>query len=358
MKAKPMNSPKKEKRDLSTLFTILKTTYSNQACIDASVKKTWWISFIIFIVSIFIAVIPTTVQASKQTGSTLVSGQTYGFREALIDTVNDISYTEKEGKLAQIDIKDKKAVLDTTSLPVNERFFYLGYHKSYQNTDSIDAKVIKDLDLYYISQASIDQYTYETIAKEIGTYSYPYDETTGDVDVTSDKIARKCSYIVFTPNNYYVTIYSLTDNTVKTSFACDYQYFEDTNVVTFLTKENTKEDANERIFENFKQFCELGYKNPNKRLVLIQAGIALAMNAGIGIIVWLFVFLLSRGKNNPMRILKWYQCIGISFFSSFTPAILALALGFILPQFATMYFVLMYAFRMMFLSMKFLRPAN
>ena len=71
----------------------------------------------------------------------------------------------------------------------------------------------------------------------------------------------------------------------------------------------------------------------------------------------LLIFLLTRGKNNPLKsTIKWYHGFGISTWLSMTPALLSLVLGFFLSNFAMMIYILTFGIRCMWLSMKNLRP--
>ena len=67
---------------------------------------------------------------------------------------------------------------------------------------------------------------------------------------------------------------------------------------------------------------------------------------------------MSRGKNNPNRILKFYQVMGITFHATLTPAIITMILGYIMGsslQIMSMIYVMCYGFRAMWLTMKYLR---
>ena len=145
MKAKPMNSKKRNSKfNLASFVPYFRTLYSNDACIECGTKKPWYWAIIIFIVSILVAMIPLTVSASKQTGATYLSGNTYGFKEAITDVVLDDHYVAVQGYLSDIDIVDHEAKLNIDlNNPINptyngtDKFYYLGYHESLYNTDTL-----------------------------------------------------------------------------------------------------------------------------------------------------------------------------------------------------------------------------
>ncbi|MCR4880242.1 MAG: hypothetical protein K5906_04740, partial [Bacilli bacterium] len=70
----------------------------------------------------------------------------------------------------------------------------------------------------------------------------------------------------------------------------------------------------------------------------------------------LLMFLLTRGKRNFNNYLKWYQCMCISAWAAFTPGLLGLIFGFLMPAYAIMFFILFMGVRVMWLSMKQLSP--
>ena len=66
---------------------------------------------------------------------------------------------------------------------------------------------------------------------------------------------------------------------------------------------------------------------------------------------------MTRGKNNPNRIIKWYQCFLIAFYASLCPGLLTLVFGFILSGMEIMLYVLTFGVRVMWMSVRNLRPA-
>ena len=80
------------------------------------------------------------------------------------------------------------------------------------------------------------------------------------------------------------------------------------------------------------------------------------MNAVIVLIFGGTLFLMTRGKNNPNKHFKFVETLKLAFFASLAPAILTLVAGFIWTQYASFAFVALMSIRLMWLSMKTLRP--
>ena len=89
-----------------------------------------------------------------------------------------------------------------------------------------------------------------------------------------------------------------------------------------------------------------------------NTGIYLGVYAGLILFLGLMVFLLTRGKNNINRTMNFWVCQKVAWWSSFTPGLLALPLGFLLASniLGQMTFIVLLSIRVMWLSMRQLRP--
>lgn len=368
MKAKPMNSKRRNSKfNLSNFVPYFRTLYSNDACIECGTKKPWYWAIIIFIVSIIVAMIPLTVTASNQSGATYLSGNTYGFKEAITDVVLDEHYVAVQGYLSDVDIINHEAKLDIDlNNPIDpsyngtDKFYYLGYHESLYNTDTTQNTYKRDLDIYFAKNDSI--YSFNEIVSEINSTMYDYLGQEGGVNYNgSHNTPRTVSYILFAKNYFAISIFQPgdTSTTAKVGFSGDYNYVEDTNFEVYLLQNTTSLTGTEisnQIYENLKSFANLVYKNNRTSLIWIQSGLSLGVNAGITLLLGLIVFLMTRGKSNPNRSLKFYQCLLIAFYAALTPALITLILGFIISSMAIMVYVMVFGFRVMWMTMRSLRP--
>lgn len=125
-----------------------------------------------------------------------------------------------------------------------------------------------------------------------------------------------------------------------------------------VTSESTRLANVSSTLTNYKGMVDEIYITTRKTVTWTQTGIIAAVNAGIVLLMGLVVFLLTRGKNNPNRGIKFQQCFNIAYWSTATPALIALILGFWLSQYQVMLFVMTFGFRIMWLSMKTLSPNN
>ena len=88
----------------------------------------------------------------------------------------------------------------------------------------------------------------------------------------------------------------------------------------------------------------------------MQLGIISAVNAGIVLIMGFMLWILTRGKNNPYRLFTVWEAFKMAFWACISPALITVALGFLITNFAATMFPLLVGVRIMWMSMKSLRP--
>jgi len=86
-------------------------------------------------------------------------------------------------------------------------------------------------------------------------------------------------------------------------------------------------------------------------------GIFAGVDLGLIILFGGVIFLMTRGKKNPFRIYTFWETQKMAYWAAFTPSLLAMALGFWMTNYAFIFFMFAYGMRMMWMSMRSLRPA-
>ena len=142
-------------------------------------------------------------------------------------------------------------------------------------------------------------------------------------------------------------------------------------LIEFLNKAGLKDDAfselsrdqyinqyRTKVMKQVKKVFNNTYLNQKKKTLWSNTGIYAAIYAGILLFLGLMIFILTRGKNNPFKYLNIWQCQKIAWWASFTPAILGMALAFLFSGNAIgqLAFILLLSLRVMWLSMRQLRP--
>lgn len=324
----------KKKQNKVSIMPYIRTLWKNEACVDAAYSAKFFVPLIIFIVAALLSIIPITVQTATAKGGAFLEGQTiYNMDEAFYSFLED---AEKNKYDIKFDQDTKTAELD--GKPVDSSNNYLLYEHKNVVLDGHDKDFI-DLQVYYIPKG-ID---YEAARTTIGALTPNSNE------------GRDASFIIFGYDKFCAYFYKPTSYNQTSSGAYgDYQKidakFTSLKSMYVANKENYRIINAKDTLANFKEFVDQTYINTKVNLTFAQAGILLAVNVGITLLMGLVVWLLTKGKNNPNKGLSILKAYAITFWTTLTPSILAVALGFLIPNFALMIYVALFGFRIMWLS--------
>jgi hypothetical protein len=111
------------------------------------------------------------------------------------------------------------------------------------------------------------------------------------------------------------------------------------------------------VLNNWKVFYDQGYLATKNSALFYQTLLFLGIYAILVLFMGLMVFLLTRGKRNSFNYLTFWACEKIAMWAAVSPGLLSLILGFMLPSYAVMFFIILMGLRTMWLSMKQLRPS-
>lgn len=321
---------KKKKFNWSKVTFWLRSLINNGVCKELGIRY-WGISILVFFVSIFISALPTLTTEATRNGSSAISGTSNDIiAEALLSYVDDAESND----LTIVDHKMSSVGNSTNSLVYTYTKDNIGSASNYR------------LDIYFLntSEGNPDMNTQITSIR--------------------DNNPNLQSTIFFGTSTYQISV--INPSTLQTTAATTggYNHMDDISSFKDYIKEGiSSSDApisekREVYLSNFYEFTDLGYLDIRGQTVGIYTGIILGVNAGITLIVVLIFFLMSRGKNNPNRTLKFYHCMGIGFHSTLSPALISMIVGYLMGgafTYMTLIYVMCYGFRAMYLSMKYLR---
>lgn len=367
-KRKPM-SPE-TKNNLKNIFGSL---YSNQRAIDAARHNPWWAALIVFILSICIPVVPIVTSGMNQYGSSVISNSKYGF-----DITGTAFAMDMIGNDIDLKVNDKHQLVD-----VNDSWeAKYGYDNetvqyAYINENSKQY----DLLVYYTHKKGSD---FKTFQEEIGKNRYEIGSTNKFIDVvlpssssedssTSEDVKPEPyipTFILMNQDYFIINIFKPNSTVSATSMAGDYLTMEEgTSIASFAlengfdkTKYENKNDYLsdstyvEKVTKNWANFLDESFITTRNTSTMYSSLLTLGIYFALTFFLGLMIFLLTRGKRNVFHILTFLECQKINAWASFTPALLALILGFILPQGAMMFYIVLTGVRIMWLSMKQLRP--
>ncbi len=342
---------------MKTFKLFLRSLINNEAAVEGGRTRPWWLAIIMIFVSLILSLIPTLVTSLKKDGSDFINGSyVYGYdvaMEAFIKDTNekDLHLVVKEsetGKYLDLDKATWDAAYPTTNTYGMNRYAHLNSNNTI------------DFEVYYVDEI-ITQEHLDHITKAI---------------VEEDKTEnRAVSFVLFGKTTYISSLYSLTSTTAKGTVYCDYKYFDvDYDFTTMCNvkigdKEVTPLTVDRSNAKEYRSYClaywnsikgvySIGFKQ-NKFTSLWQTLLLMfGINLGITIFMGLMIFILTRGKNNPFRIYTFWETQKIAYWAAPAPTVIAMILGFFLSSFATVTYPLVMGLRIMWLSMRTLRPEN
>ena len=309
---------------MKTFKLILKSLISNNACIEGGHKKPWYFAVIMFFLAMILAILPLFVQTWKTNGDDIFASYSYGA------DVATLRFTEQLNN-------DGLKIYVKTSLTGN-KFISCEDASGNATTVSYSHKVSDGttVDFNFFYRTEMDQAEFDTLL--------------GD---------QKTSTVFIYPNQIIVHLVNFDSKAVIKDIVCREaaKYLNEGRSINDLLSNET--DPTTRInqtFANWKLFIRDAYNFTRLTSVWQTCAIMGAINVGITLFMGLMIWILTRGKNNPYRLFNLWDAQKMSWWAAITPSILALAFGFLIPRFANILFPMLIGIRVMWLSMKSLRP--
>lgn len=329
----------KKKFNWGKVYYYIRSLWNNSVALECGLKHKWFVAVILALFSVIVSAIPLVVHTATGNGSTFISRNTiYNYDEGLYSFLEDAKANNYNIKF---DETNNTATLENATTTATKNYL-LYQHENKALDGHANARI--DFQVFYIPQG-IDYATTQT--------------TIAALDPNEAK-GRNCSYIIFGYQNFTSALYSSTSTSVASSLYGNYKHLagDYKSVLDFyVSSETTRLDNVSKTLTNFKGFADRIYIDNRSSLSLVQTGLIFAVNSSVVLLMGMVLFLMTRGKNNPNRSIKFQQCYNIGYWATLSPAIIALVLGFLLPGYEVMLFVVTYGFRVMWLSMKQFQPA-
>ena len=344
----------KAKKFLSNFFFGF---FSNDHAIEGSKSNPWWVGLIIALFATLIPVVPITVSQAKTYGASFLSGNTYRFDQNISLATVTLLNENKEFKVENKELvfyADGNAVattIDNDEAPV------------FQHVNSVNNQI--ELSVYYTKRED------KALASYITSISDKVYKVNG-VEVPEDGYEGgkySPSFVVLSAKGIYTRL-NQDDSTnagtnTYTNFSADWKHFEEgfallngalpENTTVDKVDLNNSKDVSE-IFNNWKTYYNKAYLTQKTNNTWMTSLLFWGIYVVLVFVLGLLVFLLTRGKNNMFNYLKFFDTQKIVWWASLSPAILAMILGFIFANFAQMMFIILLGMRVMWISMKQLRP--
>lgn len=344
----------KAKKFLSNFFFGL---ISNDHAIEGSKSHPWWVGLIIALFATIIPVVPITVSQARTYGASFLVNYTYRFDQNIAKATVDLSSAVKDFKVENGDLiylENEAPVPVTIDTDVNPIYSHVN-----EKTGQYE------LSIYYTNREKSDLKTFIT---NIAAKSF-VPGSTNAIPADYEGTSYAPSFVVLSKKSLYTRLNKEDSTAVGantyTAYSADWKHFKDGSL---LLKEALPEGKTagqvdltnskdvESIFNKWKDYYNKSYISQKTYNTWMTSLLFWGIYVALIFVMGLLVFLLTRGKNNMFNYLKFIDTQKIVWWASLAPAILAMIFGFIFANFAQMMFIILLGMRVMWLSMKQLRP--
>lgn len=344
---------------------IMKSLINNDACIEGGRTKRWFFAVIFAVLSLVMAVLPIMVTSLQAQGSDFTAGNyLYNYDNAIVAFSDSL----KDNNLSMVVSEDANGRFLAVDKSQWEAAYTANAYKQYVHLNN-DSKV--DFEVYYteaVGQEFVDYYTLVSQNKS------PIDGSWREAADT----ARSTSYLIFGRERMVGQLFQPGNTTALSGVSGDYLKLNlgfdfrsmatvEIDGITYVTSHDDKFsepngflsiDAYRRQIQNkWNDVYDAVYYNTKMVTARDSTLIMLGVDALLIFFMGLMIFILTRGKRNPFRIYTFWETQKIAYWASFTPSLLALIFGFIFTEYAVMIFVMLIGVRIMWMSMKSLKPA-
>ena len=348
-KQKKKGNPELRAKVLRGLSTLIK----NDAVVDVGRNWKWYLPVVLAILSIIIAVIPILTQnMSVQAGNSFF-GTSYGYETGLVHFQEEI-----DDKNVSLVIADKKLTNpgDSWASQIKTEADEPWYTYKQTGTNEVTFEV------FYNYTANISDTDF---LNRITGNKNPFTEAVRSLKDDGSAKPYITAFLFLGKESFYCSSRKL-DGSQGASVSGLYDHHEGLDLKILAKKTIAGADIAAEKFgtreylsivtASWTTFVNDGYNSTKVKRAWSMTGIVAGIDAGGIILMGLLLFLLTRGKRNPYRIFTFWQTQKMSYTASFTPAILGMILGFIMSQFASFSFLIVFAFRIMWMSMRTLSP--
>ena len=294
---------------MKTFKLILKSLISNNACVEGGHKKRWYFAVIMFFLAMVFAILPLFVQTMKTHGDDAFETNTYGLDQAAL-RFND-KLDEQGLKIYVKTSGGSEKFISCETATGEPTVISYSHEVPVKNEDGTFSNVV-DFKFDYKAEYNVDEFNAYTEAN------------------------AKTSFVLIYSDRMVVYLVNVNTKEPIKSIAClnAPKYLDEGTSINALL--STNEDSGAKLnetFNNWKLFIRNAYNHARLTIVwqtcLIFGGINIFVTLLMGFLIWI----LTRGKNNPNRLFNLWETQKMSWWSTISPAILALGLGFLLKNF-------------------------
>ena len=335
---------------------------SNAAALRGAKNGPLWLTILMFIFGIIIPLIPLFVSYITTNGSSFLNKYSYGLERYVTNIAMDLNDTKEVN--FSISEDHELFITNKDGSPVNFSSYgsekpYIGYEN--KNTNQYDF-------LVYLSDATTNnaKNNLNNTIKNI-----KYDLGTKTVATEGSESVYHPSYMILFKNGVYVCIFgSNTSTAVAESYSGDFKTIKanDNCLATLLSVKNKDGDEIahnmfnseyvDGVYKNFKKFIDRSYDTLKVQNTLGTTGIFAGIFFGVNVLMGFIMWLLTRGKNNPNNYFTPWLTMKTQARLALAPAILTGIAGIFLINMLPVIYITTIGLRVMWISMKELRPVQ
>ena len=330
---------------------------NNAAAIRGAKNGPLWLTILFFIFGILLPVIPLFVAQATTNGSYFLKSYSYGLERYVTSVAMDLQSQNVEFGI------DDEHLLTVSENGTAIDFATYGSSKPYATYLN---EVTHQYDFaLYISDAETN--AEKTVVNNAISATY-YE--VGSVTVTSStENAYVPSYVILFKNGVYVTVFGNNSTKVAAySYNGDFKTIKANDKCLETLLKVTDKDGNnvtpsiisneytEGVYNNFKKFLDKSYETLKVKNTWVSSAIYLGIFCGLNIIMGFLMWLLTRGKNNPNNYYTPWLTEKVQARLCLAPALITLIVGFFLTSQTMLIYIVTIGMRVMWTSMKELRP--
>ena len=346
---------------------------NNSACIRGAKNGPLWLTIIMFVLSLLLPIVPIITSQAQISGSSFIKSYSYGLEKQVTSMAmklkdDNVKFTIGQDHLLSI-TKDGNEInyetYDKPSETVNEK------------GKTVKTRIVEPFATYknsvtgqydfvlYVSSATTtsDRNLFNNVVK-VKTYAIGSTNAPTDADTVYTP-----SYMILFKNALKVSIFGANTTTnVALSYLGDYKTMKvGAEGVSYLLDVKDKEGNaiaqsltdnayTDGVLKNFKKIMNKSYDTLKIKNVWGTSGIYLGIFAGLNLMMGLLMWVLTRGKKNPNNYFSIWLTMKIQGRLGLAPALLAMIAGFFLPNYVYIIYIMLVGLRVMWMSMKELRP--
>ena len=357
-KNKKKNKKRMNPEAIANVKLGLSTIISNDAIIKASREWKGAIDLLpigIGLLSVILAVLPTFITRMNTQGSVAVfNSPTANYEQGVSNFMEALVYdgTAKRNLSLVIDQNGHFQISDADRVALTG-----GNENWYTVTREENGERKPVFEVFFNTTGNTDELFY----KDIDVNNNPYTSAPRDTSEGA-KAEFRASYLAFGKDS--IRFRKRNETTAFVGLTGRYDRLAGTDFTAKaleLQNQNLRASSVEyvkQVQQFFVGIINRSYESDRNAAAWQYTGIFAAIDLGLILLFGTLLFLMTRGKKNPFRIYTFWETQKMAYWASFTPAVISLALGFWLTQYAFIIFMFTYGMRMMWMSMRSMRPAQ